>query len=103
MARYTDLNLGNIDLSSPKNSLLVYPNPIEKEATFQYTLNNNETVSIELIDVQGRVLQNIITNENQSAGLQSVCISLNENIASGNYFLKIASSKGDQSVQVIKK
>lgn len=103
MARYTDLNLGNIDLSSPKNSLLVYPNPIEKEATFQYTLNNNETVSIELVDIQGRVLQNIITNENQSAGLQSVRISLNENIASGNYFLKIASSKGNQSVQVIKK
>ncbi|WP_460574305.1 T9SS type A sorting domain-containing protein [Flavobacterium koreense] len=103
MVRYTDLNLGTIDLSSPKNSLLVYPNPIEKEATFQYTLDNNETVSIDLVDFQGRVIQNIITNKNQSAGLQSVNISLNETIASGNYFLKIASSKGSQSVQIIKK
>lgn len=103
MVRYTDLNLGTIDLSLPKNSLLVYPNPIEKEATFQYTLDNNETVSIDLVDFQGRVIQNIITNENQSPGLQLVNISLNETIASGNYFLKIASSKGSQSVQIIKK
>lgn len=103
MARYTDLNLGTLDLNSSKNSILVYPNPIEKEATFQYTLQNNKAVSIELVDVQGKVVQNIITNQNQNAGLQLISLTLNDSILTGNYFLKITSSKGSQAVQIIKK
>jgi uncharacterized delta-60 repeat protein len=103
MIRYTSLNLGDLDLASASKSLMVYPNPIEKEAIFQYSLPNDEKISIFLVDLQGRVVKNIISNENQNAGLKSVVVSFDGTLCSGNYFLTIASSSGKQTVQVIKK
>ena len=102
LARYTGVYLGTIDFSSEKKILLVYPNPIENNATFEYTLENNENVTVEIIDLQGKVVKRIITNKNQKAGKQTLPFSL-EGMSAGQYILKIASGKGSQSVQLLKK
>lgn len=100
--RYTDTTLGMLDLESNKNALLVYPNPIENSTTFEYTLTENEQVSITLFDLLGKEVKKIITNQQQHAGKHSLPISL-EGMAAGNYILKIASGKGSQSLQLVKK
>lgn len=103
LARYGGLTLGTIDFAIAKNNILVYPNPIELEATFEYSLNQNTTVSIAIVDLEGRIVKTIATNQEKAAGKQLLNISLDSDMSSGNYFIKISSPQGTQSVQIIKK
>jgi uncharacterized delta-60 repeat protein len=69
LARYiSGLHVGIIDLSSPSNSVFIYPNPIEATATLNYSLKIPETICIHLLDVQGKILKTFIENEKQDAG-----------------------------------
>ncbi|MBK6884943.1 MAG: hypothetical protein IPH05_18860 [Flavobacteriales bacterium] len=49
-----DLNVGVIEFSLNNNAPLIYPNPIDAHATLEYTLQNDETISIHLLDMQGK-------------------------------------------------
>ncbi len=102
-ARYTDLALGTLVLTDNKNSFLVYPNPIQKEAIFEYSLNNEEIISIDIIDMQGKIVQKVIEKQNQVSGDHKQTISLSSDISQGNYFLRFSSQNGQKSVQIIKK
>ena len=102
LARYTNVTLGVLDFSEHTNALLVYPNPIGNEATFEYTLNNDEKISIEILDLQGKTVRRIITDQYQKAGKQKLDFTL-EGVSTGNYILKIASGKGKQSIHIVKK
>jgi uncharacterized delta-60 repeat protein len=104
LARYiSGLNVGIINLSSPTNSVLIYPNPIEQTATLEYTLKNPETISIRLLDVQGKVLKTFTENESQVAGEHQEEISLPNQLPSGFYFVKISSANGTSvSVKIVK-
>ena len=101
-AKYTDLNLGVLSLNT-QNSILIYPNPIQQEATFTYNLVNDETVSIDIIDLQGKIVQSVLQNKFQIEGSYNQTITLSNTLAAGNYILKFSSSTGSQSVKIIKK
>lgn len=102
-ARYTDLNLGTLNFVENSNSILIYPNPIETNAIFDFTLANEENISIEIIDLQGKIVKTIIKNKIFNAGNHIQNIDLNDHVASGNYILKFTTSKGSQSIKIIKK
>ena len=86
-----DTNLENTIFQSLSNSdyetdatISVYPNPTNGNVN----INCNNTIkSVQLFDVQGRLLQTNLVNENQT----SIDIS---NKSKGVYFLKIISDKG---------
>lgn len=103
LVRLTNATLGTMDFSSTKNALSIYPNPIETNATFEFTLENSENITIELYDVQGRLVQTIATNKQMAAGNHNLPIELNQSLTSGNYFLKLATVSGSQTIQIIKK
>ena len=66
------------------NSISIYPNPTKGNVN----INCNNTIkSVQLYDVQGRLLQTNLVNENQTV----IDIS---NQSTGIYFLKITSEKG---------
>lgn len=100
--RYVNTTLGVLDLNTNKNSFLIYPNPIETNATFEYTLQNEENISIDIIDLQGKLVKSIIKNQKQSPGNYSQNVNL-DLITSGNYFLKFSSNTGSQTIKIIKK
>lgn len=102
-AKYTDLNLGTFNFIENSNSILIYPNPIETNANFKFTLANEENISIEIIDFQGKIVKTIIKNKVINAGNHIQNIDLNDNLAAGNYILKFTTSKGSQSIKIIKK
>jgi uncharacterized delta-60 repeat protein len=103
LARYTSLALGNLDFSNETNSFLIYPNPIETDATFEYNLQNDETITIDIIDLQGKIVKSILSNQNQTTGNYKQKIDLSNSISAGNYILKFSSLVGSQSIQIIKK
>ncbi len=86
-----DTNLENTTFQSLSNpnfetdaSISVYPNPTNGNVNIKC---NNNIKSVQLYDVQGRLLQTNLVNENQT--LLDI-----SNHSSGVYFLKIVSDKG---------
>jgi uncharacterized delta-60 repeat protein len=103
LARYiSGLNVGVVEFSLNNNSPLIYPNPIEDHATLEYTLQNAETISIRLLDMQGKIIQTFIERQVQAAGEHRLSIDLPESLPSGTYLIAISSPKGKVTVQVVK-
>lgn len=87
---YTSLNNGGFN---PDVSLSVYPNPTSSVLNIT---SDNTIESIELYDIQGRILEKSFQN--------SIAVILDiSNRQSGVYFLKITSAKGSKVEKVVKK
>lgn len=103
VARYlSGLNIGVVEFSLTNNAPLIYPNPIKEQATLKYTLQNAETISIELLDMQGKTVQTFIEGQQQAAGAHQQAIDLPEALPAGSYLIAISSPKGRFTVQVVK-
>ena len=103
LARYiSGLNVGIVDLSLANSAPLIYPNPINHHATLEYTLQNAEVISIQLLDMQGRTVQTFIAGQVQAAGAHRLTIDLPEALTSGQYLIAISSPNGKFMVQVVK-
>ncbi len=94
-----DTNLENTTFQALSNpafevdaSILVYPNPTKGNVNISC---DNTIKSVQLYDVQGRLLQTSLVNENQT----TVDIS---NQSSGVYFLKIISDKGMKVQKIVR-
>ncbi|MBP7449368.1 MAG: T9SS type A sorting domain-containing protein [Flavobacteriales bacterium] len=103
VARYiSGLDIGVIEFSLATNTPLIYPNPIDGHATLEYTLPGAETISIHLLDMQGRTVQTFISGKYQAAGEHRMSIDLPEALPSGTYLIAISSPNGRFAVQVVK-
>ncbi len=101
VVRYlNDLNVGLLDLSVPDNSVLVFPNPIHGEAILQYELAREERITIQLLDLEGRVLQTFLDGHVQPAGPHQQAIALPRDLASGAYLIVISSTTGRMGIRV---
>ena len=101
IVRYlSGLNTGVLNFSSPQNPLLIYPNPISKQATLQYTLAQNESVSLTLTDMLGRQVQTFFTNQQREQGEHKEELQLASTLAAGNYILSISNGHSTQGVKV---
>ncbi|HYV92925.1 MAG TPA: hypothetical protein VE978_14110, partial [Chitinophagales bacterium] len=57
LVRYlSGLNIGILNFSSSQSSPLIYPNPIQQTETLEYTLTKNESLTIALYDVNGKLV-----------------------------------------------
>ena len=65
----------------------VYPNPFNPSTEITYSLDHNIYVKISIYDIQGRLVDNLV-NQQQSKGEYSILWSPN-NLSSGIYFLKM--------------
>lgn len=97
----SSLNMGIIDFTT-NNTTFVYPNPLDETSVLEYTLANDEQISIELIDMQGKVIKTYASNSAQAAGNYKLPLSIPSDLASGTYMLTLSSSKGKATIKVIK-
>lgn len=97
-----DTDLGTLDLSGADNPILIYPNPIHSQAILQYTLTIDEQISIVLYDLQGKLVQQFITNETRTTGKHEEVLNLNEFLPAGSYIINIGNGKNSQGVKVVK-
>lgn len=75
--------------------LSVSPNPAVNNVTLRYSLLADAELSVNILDVSGRLIQNIITNKSVLAGIQNTeTISVAE-LPSGFYFIGITASNGE--------
>jgi WD40 repeat protein len=69
------------------NFTLLYPNPTNNLVNIEFTLTNNENVIIELLNLNGQLIE-IITNDFFPTGLNKIQYDCS-NLASGAYFVHI--------------
>jgi uncharacterized delta-60 repeat protein len=94
--------LGVLDFSGTPNTLNVYPNPITESATLTYTLQQPETISIHLWDMNGRLVKTILEKSLQNEGEQEQLIVLSSSIPSGNYIITVSNQQQQVSVKIVK-
>lgn len=93
-------SLGEIDFEND-NSTYIYPNPLNETSVLEYTLTGDETVQIELTDVNGRVLKTYVDKKTQPAGLHKQYLNTGD-LPSGTYFITLTSVEGKITVKAIK-
>lgn len=79
----------------------IFPNPTYDQTTLSYYLNNNEDVTISLLNISGQqlVFQKMGL---QTSGLHHTQLNVG-NLSRGIYFCKIQTSNGSKTVKLIKK
>lgn len=97
-----DFDVGNINFSNKENNTLIYPNPIKNTATLVYTLENQETLTIQLTNLNGQILKTYLQNKSQKAGDYQQAITLPNDLPKGFYFIKLASKNGQFTIKVVK-
>jgi len=65
-----------------------FPNPFNPTTTISFGLSENINVILEVYDINGRIIRNIIDNNNMDAGYHSVVWNADSQ-ASGMYFVKM--------------
>jgi|GEM_PF-3560311 len=84
-------------LSSP----VVTPNPFDHSVTVNYeTLSPGNSTLIELIDIQGKTVQQFISNDG-SVGNHAVGLNTEE-LSAGMYLCRISNSEGVKTVKLLK-
>jgi len=73
-----------------------YPNPFNPTTTINYTLPRNETVSIQVYNVTGELVQTLAEHQQQAAGLHSVQFD-GSTLSSGIYYYKVQTSNFSQT------
>ena len=90
-----DISLAN-DLSS-------FPNPIQSDLTLNYTLQDAQNnISVELINVEGKIVAPLLTNVSRSQGKQTENIRLSEDLTSGVYFIRIKTAELVSQIKIVK-
>jgi len=95
-----NLALGIVDFSSSTNTMQVYPNPISHQSTLSYELANNETISIGLYDMNGRIVEPIADNIYKPAGCYTQMVTISDNISAGNYILRLSNNNGSSNIKI---
>ena len=98
----TDFNVGTINFSTMENNALIYPNPIKNTATLEYTLENPEKLTIQLININGQILKTYLQDEPQKVGDYQQEITLPNDLPKGFYLVRIASENGQIAIKVVK-
>ncbi len=80
----------------------VYPNPVNRLTTISYSLDADEIVSLDLVDLQGRVIKSLIHYQHQNAGFHQILLDINEELKSGEYFIRLYNHNNMVSVKLVK-
>ena len=74
------------------NSVFLFPNPTSDNLNITYRLSNNQSVTIQVFDYNGRLINTLIENEVQQQGTNSTSLNTSM-LSSGLYFISIKTDK----------
>ncbi|HEX7413430.1 MAG TPA: S8/S53 family peptidase, partial [Bacteroidia bacterium] len=97
---YTQTGVSGIDKLNANNMVMgLYPNPANNSTTVNVTLSSPQKISLEVYDVQGRLVKNV-ANERISEGLHQYPISLGD-ISGGVYYVRLVTETSTYGKKLI--
>ena len=94
--------LGINDHDIKKNSFSVYPNPVNQTVNLQANLNNSDFISVDLLDLNGRKIQNLMSKKDFGSGYNSHELTLPDTLASGTYILNVSYGNNVSNIRIVK-
>jgi hypothetical protein len=82
-------------------NLNLFPNPSDNKISIDFELEYDATISIVVLDVQGKVIKTLVDNENKNKGYHKVEYNLNS-IPQGNYSIGVFDKKKMISKRFVK-
>ena len=76
----------------------LYPNPISTELNIEISPNKQENISVDIIDLTGKVVENIANNTPFAAGKHTLV--WKPTVAAGFYFLRTKSESGETTKKI---
>ncbi len=101
LSRYTSNVVGIKEVSTFPGTVTLYPNPVQDFVMLDYQLNTFCNISIDLLNAEGKLLENIMDNESCSMGQNINLIDLSE-LPSGTYFVAVRVLDKVYSYEVVK-
>ena len=100
-ARYhNDLSTGISGFSSITKQITVHPNPVTESFQLHFSLKEDETLTIQLLDLHGRLLATYLDNVKTEQGEHVLTYTLPSTLPAGNYVLSLTSPNGVSSLQI---
>lgn len=89
---FSDFNRDVIDQENEKliNKVKVFYNPVAEQITLNFTLSQQSTVVIKVMDALGNEVLNLM-NSRLDAGLQGLSFDTNGKLSKGFYFVRVSS------------
>jgi hypothetical protein len=91
-------NTGVVEMKNI-NSFTMYPNPAQSNVTFDFAIEQNAEVTINIIDITGRIAKEV-TKENFMSGANSVNVDIAD-LNNGFYFVNIQSLQGSKTARLL--
>lgn len=79
----------------------VFPNPIQSDFSVEFDLLENMNLRIDLMDVNGRKVMELLPFQNLKQGLQRLNFTVPANLPTGNYWLSLTSNNGVLSKNIV--
>jgi len=103
VARYTSgLVINTNEYESILEAARIVPNPVLDYFVLNFNLKENKTLSIDLINAEGKKLQSLFTNYQLAHGEHKLICKLNPDIPSGSYYVLIISGNQKQILEIVK-
>ncbi len=100
-ARYlNDLETGTNAFPPIAQHISVHPNPVTETFQLNYSIEKDETLSIQLLDLQGRIVATYLDNIKTTQGDHAHTYSIPDALPTGNYILHLSSSNGSSCIQL---
>ena len=104
---YSNNNISNVNLivieeTNPNEYILMepYPNPFNPSTTIEYSLNNESLISVEIIDMHGRLIDKVVNNSIKDRGIHSIVWNA-QNYSSGVYFIRMIVNNKESGIKKI--
>ncbi len=99
-----DLNVGTLSPNTvPSNNVLLYPNPIVDNFNLKFLLDQSEQVSIDLFDITGKHVMELLQEVQLEAGEHEEALHLGAGLPCGNYVVIFSiSGKPVKNLQITK-
>ena len=88
------------DYQADGNSVSAYPNPFSTSTILEFNLLSTNSVSINIVDVTGRIVK-LIHKSNFQIGKNQITIDLSD-VTSGIYFCEVKSNGSLETYRLIK-
>lgn len=85
-----------------KNHFVINGNPLNKNSTIEFSLWKDETITIEMYDISGKLVSTILNNESVSKGSHKLPLNTPRHLAQGMYTIKISISTGFSVIKAVK-
>lgn len=98
LARYNNTQKNEVTDETESVYFTIYPNPATNDFTVLFEASSNETASLKLYDITGKILR--IENINQLEGNNKINLDVT-NITNGIYIVELRNSEGVQTQRLI--